>query len=177
MRGTLGLIMSDYNARHEQIGWDSPDADLTSPRWINAGIAPPPNLATKLVARAAEPVKIQERFVPVNITNPGPGIWVFDFGQNIVGWPLLTVPQLPAGTTIKVAPSESLSADGTINQIPLGLGSRGTDLFYTYTTAGREGGESFHPQLHYFGMQWVQVTGLPSDFQPTSETITGLRAR
>ncbi|PSK34964.1 hypothetical protein B9Z65_1547 [Elsinoe australis] len=153
---------SDYDARREQIGRDSPDAELTSPRWINAGIAPPSKSGHE-IRRSCRRAR--------------PGIWVFDSGQNIVGWPVLTVPQLPAGTTIKVAPSESLSANGTINQTSLGPASRGTDLFYNYTTAGREGSESNHPRFHYFGMQWVQVTGLPNDFQPTSETITGLRVQ
>ena len=32
--------------------------------WIDAGIAPPPNLATKLVARTAEPIKVVETFTP-----------------------------------------------------------------------------------------------------------------
>ena len=53
---------SDYDARRDPLGWDWPGADLsdTAPRrdgtavgWIDAGIAPPPNLATELVARDA----------------------------------------------------------------------------------------------------------------------------
>ena len=42
-----------------------------------------------------------------------------------------------------------------------GGGRRGVDLFNTYTTAGTPGGETWHPDFNYFGMQWVQVTGLP----------------
>lgn len=159
------------------MGWDSPSANLNSADWIAAGIAPPPNLATKLVARAAEPVKVQERFSPLSVSNPTPGTWVFDLGQNIAGWPLLTLPELPAGVVIRVAPAESLNANGTINQASLGPsgGSRGSDLFYTYTTAGRAGGETWHPEFNYFGMQWVQVTGLPDGFTPSPDLITGLR--
>ncbi|PNH50430.1 hypothetical protein VD0003_g6740 [Verticillium dahliae] len=65
---------SDYDARREQLGWDEPGTDLKSSTWTSAGIAPPPNLATKLVARAAELIKEQERFSPVSVTNPAPGI-------------------------------------------------------------------------------------------------------
>ena len=144
--------------------------------WIAAGFAPPPNLATKLVARTAEPVKAQEEFKPVSVTNPAPGTWVFDFGQNIVGWPRLRLDRLPAGTTVKVAPAESLNADGTVDQASLmgGGGSRGVDLFNTYTTAGGRS-ETWHPNFNYFGMQWVQVTGLPDGFTPTKDLITGVR--
>ncbi|KAK5165457.1 uncharacterized protein LTR77_008986 [Saxophila tyrrhenica] len=168
----------DYDARREHSGWDLPNPEL-SDSWVSAGIVPPPNLATKLVARAAEPVRIQERITPVSMKQPFPGTWVFDFGQNFAGWALLTLPEMPAGVTVKVAPSESLNANGTIEQSSLGPssgpGSRGSDLFYTYTTAGREGGESWRPKFNYFGMQWVQVTGLPNGFEPSLDLITGLR--
>jgi alpha-L-rhamnosidase len=178
---------ADYDARREQPGWDGPGADLsaaatrrdgTATGWIEAGIAPPPNLATRLVARAAEPVTIVETFTPVTATNPAPGTWVFDFGQNIVGWPELRLPAgLPAGTTIRMAPAESLAADGTVDQASLmgGGGGRGRDLFNTYTTAGLPDGERWHPNFNYFGMQWVQVTGLPAGFVPPTQLIQGLR--
>lgn len=166
---------SDYDARHEQDGWNTPGADLTSDRWVSAGFVPPPNLATQLVARAAEPVKIHERLSPISMNSPFPGVWVFDFGQNFAGWAVLSLPEMPAGVTVKVSPAESLHANGTIEQSSLGPGSRGTDLFYTYTTSGRLGGESWHPEFNYFGMQWVQVTGLPDDFEPCLDLITGLR--
>lgn len=159
-RTTLGPLVTDtwysgadYDARREQTGWDEPGATLNPTHWIAAGIAPPPNLATKLVARTAEKVVVRENFTPVSVTMPYAGTWVFDFGQNIVGWPVLRLPQMPAGVTIKVAPAESLNHNGTINQASLGPGSCGTDLFYTYTTAGHEGGESWHPQFDYFGKQ------------------------
>ncbi len=176
---------SDYDARREQPGWNTPHADLTASAkrrdgtatgWIAAGIAPPPNLATKLVARAAEPIVAQEQFTPVAVTNPVPGTWVFDFGQNIVGWPRLKTDRLPPGTTVKVAPAESLNPDGTVNQASLmgGGGSRGADLFHTYTTAG-DRTETWHPRFNYFGMQWVQVTGLPAGYTPGKNLITGVR--
>ncbi|GAB7036977.1 MULTISPECIES: family 78 glycoside hydrolase catalytic domain [Catenuloplanes] len=179
---------SDHDARREQPGWDRPGADLsatakrrdgTPAGWIAAGIAPPPNLATKLVGRTAPPIVIADRLTPVSITNPAPGTWVFDLGQNIAGLPELRVKGVPAGTVIRMSPAESLAADGTVDQASLkgGGGSRGTDLFNTYTTAGVRGGETWRPDFNYFGMQWVQVTGLPEGYVPTKETITGLRVQ
>ncbi|MBE1582347.1 family 78 glycoside hydrolase catalytic domain [Nonomuraea angiospora] len=178
---------SDHDARREQPGWDSPGADLsptakrrdgTLMAWTDAGIAPPPNLATKLVARAAEPVKAVETFTPVSLTNPAPGVWVFDLGQNITGWPQLNLKgRLPAGITIRMSPAESLAPDGTVDQASLmgGGGNRGRDLFNTYTTAGLPGGESWHPDFNYFGMQWIQVTGLPEGYTPGKDLIKGIR--
>jgi alpha-L-rhamnosidase len=178
---------ADHDARREQSGWDQADADLgatarrrdgTPAGWIDAGIAPPPNLATRLVARTAEPVTVAEKFSPVSLSQPVPGTWAFDLGQNFSGWPQLTVPaDLPAGTTIRMSPAESLAANGTVDQASLmgGGGSRGRDLFNTYTTSGTDAGRNWHPDFNYFGMQWVQVTGLPGGYTPTKDLITGLR--
>ncbi|MET8151504.1 family 78 glycoside hydrolase catalytic domain [Actinoplanes sp. NPDC049668] len=180
---------ADHDARREQPGWDLPGADLSaaaqrrdgSPAgWIRAGIAPPPNLATRLVGRTAPPITVAETFTAVSVTNPRPGTWVFDLGQNIVGWPRLRLrPGVPVGTTIRLSPAESLAADGTVDQASLigGGGRRGTDLFNTYTAAGLPGGETWRPDFNYFGMQWVQVTGLPPGYVPTKDTITGVRVQ
>ncbi|KAG8630633.1 hypothetical protein KVT40_002252 [Elsinoe batatas] len=79
-RTTLGPLItdafyagSDFDARAEPAGWDTPSADLNATGWVAAGFAPPPNLATKLVARIAEVIKVQERFSPISVTNPAPG--------------------------------------------------------------------------------------------------------
>ena len=175
---------SDYDARREQPGWNQPGSDLSPAAkrrdgsdvgWIRAGIAPPPNLATRLVARAAEPIKVQEELTPASVTNPAPGTWVFDFGQNFTGWPRLKLRRVPAGTTVKMAPAESLNPDGTVNQASLMGGGGRRDLFNTYTAYGAPQGESWHPHFNYFGMQWVQVTGLPDGYTPTRDLITGVR--
>ncbi|MFJ4467518.1 family 78 glycoside hydrolase catalytic domain [Streptomyces sp. NPDC089424] len=178
---------TDYDARREQVGWNAPGADLSatakrrdgSPAaWVRAGIAPPPNLTTELVWRVGEPVKKADRIRPVSITEPSPGVWVFDFGQNIAGWPELAVDgTVPAGTTITMKPAESLSADGTVHQgsIMGGGSSRGTNVFATYTTHGNRQGETWHPRFDYFGMQWLQVTGLPQGYTPTADTITAVQ--
>jgi alpha-L-rhamnosidase len=179
----------DYDSRREQRGWTAPGANLgeTATRrdgspvgWISAGIAPPPNLTTELVWRAGEPVEVVDRIRPVSVTQPKPGVWVFDFGQNVAGWPELRVDgSVPAGTTIKMQPAESLAADGTVDQTSImgGGGRRGTDVFAAYTTHGDPDGETWHPRFNYFGMQWVQVTGLPEGYTPTAKTITGLQLR
>ncbi|MFE8958604.1 family 78 glycoside hydrolase catalytic domain [Streptomyces iakyrus] len=178
---------SDYDARREQPAWTAPGADLgasarrrdgTPMGWTAAGIAPPPNLTTELVWRVAEALRVVDRIRPVSITRPQPDVWVFDFGQNFAGWPLLTLDgPLPAGVTVTMRPAESLNADGTVNQASImgGGAARGTDVFAAYTTHGDRHGESWHPQFHYFGMQWLQVTGLPEGYVPTRDTVTGLQ--
>lgn len=172
----------DYDARREQVNWNEPDADLTTDatrrdgtamNWTSAGIAPPPNLATELVAREAEVMREIKAFVPKKITNPAPGTWVFDFGQNFAGWPELNLPEVPAGTIVKMLPAEGLNPDGTVNQSSLGPGGRGADLFNSYIASGAARGETWKPKFNYFGMQYVQVTGLPAGYTPDASLITG----
>ncbi|MDT0321169.1 family 78 glycoside hydrolase catalytic domain [Streptomyces millisiae] len=180
---------TDHDSRREQPGWTEPGADLgdtarrrdgTPVGWVAAGIAPPPNLTTELVWRVAEPVRVVDRVRPVRVTQPRPGVWVFDFGQNFAGWPEITLDgTVPAGTTVTMRPAESLAADGTVDQRSLmgGGSGRGTDVFATYTTHGDPDGETWHPTFDYFGMQWLQVTGLPDGYTPTARTVTGLQLR
>jgi alpha-L-rhamnosidase len=175
---------TDYDARREQPGWDLPGADLsaaatrrdgTPTGWVPAGIAPPPSLATELVWRSGEPIKIVDTVAPVAVTEPRPGIWVFDFGQNCAALPELHLDgTVPAGTVVRMQPAESLRADGTVD-----AGSMGSDddIFDTYTTAGDPQGETWRPQFVYHGFQYVQVTGLPPNYQPTSETLASRPTR
>ncbi|MFE7711768.1 family 78 glycoside hydrolase catalytic domain [Streptomyces sp. NPDC057486] len=175
---------SDYDARREQPGWDRPGADLTdsakrrdgSPTgWAAAGIAPPPNLATKLTWRRAQPVRIVDTVSPVAITEPVPGTWVFDFGQNAAALPELHVDgSLPAGTVVRMQPAESLKADGTVDSASLGSGK---GILETYTTFGAADGETWRPQFGYHGFQYIQVTGLPSGYQPDTGTVTARHVR
>ncbi len=172
---------TDYDARREPV--DANDVsdsakrrDGTDVSWRSAGIAPAPNLTTKLAARTAEPVKVQRTFTPVKLTNPQPGVWVFDFGQNFAGWAELRLPGgIPAGTIVRMLPAETLNANGTVNQASIGVGGRGTDIFATYTTLGAPGGETWRPKFNYFAMQYLQVTGLPAGVTPTTDMIRGLQ--
>lgn len=178
---------ADFDARRVQEGWDEPGADHsatatrrdgTRTRWQAAGIAPPPNLATELYARAGDPVEVVDEFTPQSITNPQPGVWVFDFGQNFAGIPQLHLRgPVPPGVTVRISPAESLNADGTVNNASIrgGGAGRGTHIFNTYTTYGDPDGETWRTDFNYFGMQWVQVEGLPEGYVPDEHTITGLQ--
>ena len=59
----------------------------------------------KLVSQKTAPVRVTKVIKPVKITEPKPGVFVFDMGQNIAGWGRLTG-RGPAGTT---SPSSTMS--------------------------------------------------------------------
>ena len=71
-----------WDARREQPGWSAPGFDASG--WSEARVdAAPPG---KLVAHAAPPIRVTETLTPrVGQPSRGPGVFVFDFGQNFAG--------------------------------------------------------------------------------------------
>jgi alpha-L-rhamnosidase len=90
---------------------------------------------------------------PVNLTEPVPGHYVFDLGQNIVGWARLMV-QGQKGDTIRMRFAELLHDDGTVAQENL-RSAKATDMTIC-------NGENivWEPCFTYHGFQYVQVSGL-----------------
>jgi alpha-L-rhamnosidase len=166
-RTTLGATIvstwyggEDYDARRE------PGADLSG--WDRAVVSPPLSAAMQLSWRPAPAVRVMDRLTPVSITQPRPGVWVFDMGVNFAGWQELRVSG-PAGTAVTMRIGELCNADGTVSQA-----TTGSPIFDTYTLSGK-GVETWHPRFAYHGFRYLEVTGLPAP--PDSGTITGLVLR
>ena len=99
------------------------------------------------------------------MTEPRPGVYVFDMGQNMVGWCRLKV-RGPAGTKVVLRHAEMLNDDGTIYTANL----RGAAQINEYTLRGG-GEEVFEPHFTYHGFRYVEVTGLPA--RPAPDAIVG----
>jgi alpha-L-rhamnosidase len=148
-----------YDARLEQPGWSAQGFD--DGKWSNARIAAVPNIA--LVAQYTPPIRTEKVLAAQSITEPLPGTYVFDFGQNFSGVCTLDVLG-QAGTEIELRFAEILKDDGTVDQANL-RGARATDR---YVLKGDPAGERFTPHFTYHGFRYVQVSGLPSKPSPTS---------
>ena len=121
-----------------------------------------------LIATNGPVVKRQEELRPVSIhkipvLNPR---WVFDMGQNMVGWVRLSV-RGEKGTTITLRFAEALNSDGTLYTTNL-RAARSTDH---YTLKGN-GEENWEPRFTFHGFRYVEIQGYPGT--PTEETITGI---
>jgi len=151
----------EYDARAELPGWDSPGFD------DSAWNSPVVRTAAKpaLVSQVDNGVRIQQEIRPTSLTQPKPGVWVFDLGQNFTGWDRLRVSG-PAGTTVQLRHAEVLNPDGTIYTANL-RGARQTDKYTTKGTA-----EIYEPRFTVHGYRYVELTGMT----PTMDTITGLAA-
>jgi alpha-L-rhamnosidase len=155
-----------YDARREISDWDRGVA--SNGNWVAAKTVAPP--AGILSAQMAPPVKVTQTLKPVKLTQPLPGVFVYDLGQNLAGVAEITL-RGPAGTVVELKYGEKLNPDGTLNQDELKMFAKTGD-FQTdrYTLKGR-GTEVWRPRFVYHGFQYVQVTGLPG-----TPTLKNLRA-
>lgn len=167
-------LVADWYGGEDYVGgtvpadWDT--AGGTLDRWDSAVAANIPDTA-EMTARIAAPIEVVGKIATVSWTQPQPRVWVADLGTQLAGWPQLTVSG-PAGTTVKMVPSEKLDSNGLAFQ--RSMGNTVNSIFDTYRLSG-VGVETWHPQFVYHGFRYLQVTGLPS--APTSSTITGIVVR
>ena len=150
-----------YDARLETPGWDM--AGFKDASWKNAVVVPGPKGV--LSAQLMPPIQIMDTIVPLKMTNPKPGVFVFDIGQNASGWARLRVSG-PRGTEVKMRFAELLYDNGMLNQENL-RSARAQDI---YILKG-EGEEVYEPRFTYHGFRYVELTGFPG--VPTAETIRG----
>jgi alpha-L-rhamnosidase len=141
----------EYDARKELPGWSVQGFD--DGQWQAAqGVAAP---GGELAAPMIEPIRVTETLKPIAIKEPQPGVWVFDMGQNMVGWCRLKVSG-PRGTEVRLRHAETLKPDGTLYLDNI----RSAKVTDTYTLKGR-GVEVYEPRFTYHGFRFVEVTGYP----------------
>lgn len=151
-----------YDARREIEGWDT--VECRGGAWAPVRVfdAPPGRLA----AQPNEPIRVTREIRPVAVSEPKPGVHVFDLGQNMVGWCRLTA-RGTAGTTVTLRHAEVLNPDGTIYTANL----RGAAQTDRYTFHGGGGEETYEPRFTYHGFRYVEVAGLSE--KPGLDALTG----
>ncbi len=172
-KATVGPVVLDgirqgetYDARREMPGWATVSFDDS--KWAQPETVTGPK--GKLRAQVTTPIKVTDTLRPVKMTEPKPGTFVYDLGQNIAGWAQLYVSG-PAGTTVKMIYGERLLDDGTVDQKEIKEHTY-QDVFQTDTYILRgQGHEVWEPRFAYYGFQYVQVEGYPG--RPTLESIRG----
>src|ERR1022692_567405 len=150
-----------YDARLEQPGWDT--AIFQDAAWTAAAIsdAPPAVVSSQM----SPTIQVTENILPKSVASPAPGVFIFDMGQNLVGWAGLKASG-PAGTKIRLRFAEILKPDGNIYRDNL----RAAEAIDTFILRGR-GAEYFEPHFTYHGFRSVEVTGYPG--KPPTDAITG----
>ena len=168
-RGKDGPITSDsvwdgeiYDASRETPGWDRPG--FNDSNWAAAQLVKNPGGV--LSAQMMPPIRVVDTITPVGLTNPQPGVYVYDLGQNFSGWAQLRV-KGPRGAAVKLRFSELLYDDGMINRENI----RGAKARDTYILRGEGGLEVYEPRFTYHGFRYVEVTGFPGT--PSLDSLRG----
>ena len=120
----------------------------------------------QLQAAVTEPARCVGTLAATNLTQPAPGVYIFDLGQNLVGWARLTISGHP-GDRITVRHGEMLNPDGSLYTANL-RGAGATD-FYIF---GTNGTVVYEPRFTFHGFRYVEVRGLAA--APTRAAVVGI---
>jgi len=177
-----------YDARKELPGWNQ--AGFNAAAWRS------PKVATETIgvlqAQPQPPIRVRETLPAVRVTEPQPGVFIYDLGQNFSGWAGFHF-RAPAGQQIVMRYGELLNADGTLNPLTSvcgqikgtrknkagleeNVGGPGSPAIAwqtdTYIARG-SGEENFIPRFTFHGFRYVEVTGL--DRALPLQAVTGMR--
>jgi len=147
----------DYDARLEKEGWASPAYDDND--WQNVSVVE--GTGGILRSQLMPPIKVVQTILPVAKTNPEPGVYLYDLGQNIPGWWRIHV-KGSDGLILRVKAAETLN-DSKFSE-PLKEGDRlskrqlyQSQIWTDYTLKG-EGIEIYEPRFFYTGFRYIEVT-------------------
>ena len=157
------LMGEDYDANYEQAGWDTDDFDdgawssvklMDAPNVPLVGMRGPAVRKTQELKPIAKPIEIEK------------GRYIFDLGQNMVGWMRLQL-QGKKNQTVTIRYAEILKPDGTMYIENL-RAAKATD---TYTFA-EDGHCDWQPRFTFHGFRFVELSGLEQI--PASDAVTGI---
>ena len=120
--------------------------------WENAGIMDDAQGTPELKPLIMPQMKIIKEIKAIKITEPRKGRYVFDFGQNIVGYAYLQT-EGKATKEVELKYAETLTEKGLAEQ----KGIKPTDK---YLLKGY-GVEKWEPKFSFHGFRYVEVEGLP----------------
>ncbi|MFJ9761815.1 family 78 glycoside hydrolase catalytic domain [Streptomyces sp. NPDC101149] len=150
------LLMGQIaDARRHTPGWDRVTLAPT-------GFRPVAVLDTELgplVAEPDNPIRVTRTLPVVAVHQRGPGRYIVDFGQNVVGRVRLTIHNAMPGQRIVMRHAEVLN-DGELYLDNLRR-AQATDV---YTTGGG-GTEVFEPQFTFHGFRYAEVDQYPGELE------------
>jgi alpha-L-rhamnosidase len=150
-----------YDARVGQTGWEK--AGFDDSKWSKAVAADAP--AINVSSQITAPARVVATLDPKSVTPAANGAYIFDMGQNMVGWATLKV-KGGAGSKVRLRFAEILNPDGTIYTANL----RNADATDVYILRGGEE-ETFSPHFTFHGFRYIEMTGYPGT--PSLEAIKG----
>ncbi|MCZ8519544.1 MULTISPECIES: glycoside hydrolase family 78 protein [Paenibacillus] len=165
---TGGILYSDllkgeaYDARLEPAGWKLPgydDGDWDVPAVLE-------RYPGALTAQVDPPVRVMGELLPVSMKKTARGTYLYDMGQNMVGWVQLRLEESREGQEVTVGCAEMLNEDGSLYTTNL----REAVQEERYILQG-DGSCELEPHFTFHGFRYVEVSGLTAS--PTLHTVVG----
>lgn len=150
-----------FDSRKVPAGWERPG--FNDSYWKKATVYPPPGC--QIVAQMNQPVRAIAELKPVAVTEPVPGKFIFDMGQNMVGWCVMKL-GLRWGQQVTLRYGEVLEPRGTLYTANLRRADQ-TDRFI----ANGKGVQVYEPRFTYHGFRYVEISGLAE--RPSLGVLTG----
>jgi alpha-L-rhamnosidase len=154
----------NYDARQNLGEWDSVGFDDS--KWQPV-ITEKPAADIAITPKRHHPVRITKQLPTIAITEPQPGRFDFDLGQNIVGWPILNIP-VRKDQLVTLRFAEMLEKNGTLYT----ANYRSAKSTSTYTAA-IDGKVTWHPTFTFHGFRYVELSGFPAGTRPDKNWVTG----
>ena len=155
-----------YDCRREIPGWDRPGFD--DGNWAPVWSQPPDDVP--LVWPRCQPVRTIREFKPLAVREVKPGVYVFDFGQEIAGWCRLQADG-PAGTHVRLRHAELLLPDGDID-----IGTLMGTLQEEHYILNGKGPRTLEPHFTYHGFRYVELSGMPGKITADALMAVSLRS-
>jgi alpha-L-rhamnosidase len=152
-----------YDARRVDERWSAPSG--CGWRWRPVRVRPSLRIYPCYTARLSPPVRRIGTLQPVSRREVRPGVFLYDLGQNMVGWVRLRV-TAPAGREITLRHAEMLDEHGQI--YTANLRSAGATARYVAKGGGTE---TWEPRFTYFGFRYVELSGVK---RPLRHAIEGV---
>lgn len=155
-----------YDARREMPGWSRAGFDDSG--WRRDLTVEPVAEKPALLPKRHAPVRATGELPARSVSEPAPGRFVFDLGQNMVGWARLKMP-VRQGQTVTMRFAEMLQQDGTLYTANY-RNARSTDTY----TAAKAGTITWSPTFTFHGFRYVELSGLPEGLKPGADWVTGV---
>ena len=153
-----------YDANHEIDGWNK--AGTSTEGWQKALVATK-NMPPRLLPQLTPPIRQKEVLSAQNIWQDSLGNWIFDFGVNVAGIPLLKVSE-PKGTEIGIRFAEGIDRNKGLDFRSTGWIHHGEIFEDRYISKGK-GVEEWSPRFTYHGYRYAELSGVTS--KPDKETL------
>jgi alpha-L-rhamnosidase len=154
-----------YDANMEMPGWSKSEFDAGN--WIaveKEDVGTDINLTPKRHASVTDKIELPT----LKITEPEPGRFVFDLGQNMVGIPSIKIP-VKKNQKVTIRFAEMLQQDGKMYTANY-RSAKSID----YYIPKADGVISWQPKFTFHGNRYVELSGFDEGVAPSKDWVTGI---